>query len=95
MWTFARGSENILITSKTTGWKLQLVVSLRVITTIIQFYFARHLVQVMFMFIFHLFFFCLFLFVCLFVCLFLVFFFFLYPYEQHYLINSPFLNSLP
>ena len=34
MWTFARGSENILITSETTGWKLQPVVSLRVITTI-------------------------------------------------------------
>ena len=33
MWTFARGSENILITSETTGWKLQPVVSLRVITT--------------------------------------------------------------
>ena len=36
MWTFARGSENILITSETTGWKLQPVVSLRVITTIDQ-----------------------------------------------------------
>ena len=34
MWTFARGSETILITSETTGWKLQPVVSLRVITTI-------------------------------------------------------------
>ena len=33
MWTFARGSENVLITSETTGWKLQPVVSLRVITT--------------------------------------------------------------
>ena len=35
MWTFARGSENILITSESTGLKLQPVVSLREITTII------------------------------------------------------------